>query len=187
MIALSPKAALAPLLAVLWAVSVAAHAAPATAQEGDEVSWDAACPQKPPGEYSTAERDAVWDTRQNAEPLCLLIGSIAWAEHDKDKASQLYRLGMLRRYYDLGRCVTQPHGPVSSMMMVMRMQAAQALGAVGAMPDLESAKVAARDPSTFRYRTDHLETMCEGPVQPADKWDEIREKLQSGMEAAPAQ
>ncbi|MDG2531948.1 MmcQ/YjbR family DNA-binding protein [Caulobacter endophyticus] len=152
-------------------------AAPADAAPSPEVPWGEACPQKPAEAWSRAERETAWATRQGAEPLCLFMASAAWASHDPDKAALLYRLAATRREYDRRRCVEPPRGQMSSAMMAIRMQAGAALQAAGAKADPAQVATIGRDPETYRYRSDHLETMCDGPVRPERDWDRLRDEM----------
>lgn len=147
-----------------------------------EITWEPDCPMGEAMMIPTG-RDTLWRTRAAAEPLCLFAGAIAWAQHDKQKAAQLYALGMVRRRYDIGRCQAVPAGPLSSLMASVRLGAGDKLREAGIEVGPDQIRPVALDPASYRFRTDHLSTFCEGPVKPARLWPEVQAQMRSELEA----
>lgn len=174
---LSPSICVASILLAGCAPSEAAP------ERADSVAaqWEPDCPQQLEGVDQPAVREELWNRRKDAEPLCLFIGAIAWAHYDRGKATELYALGMIRRRYDLGRCVNAPGGMQSSMMAAVRMGAGDKLREAGILVGPAQIRPFALDPATYRYRTDHLAFMCEGPVKPSSAWGEEQERMRREM------
>lgn len=171
---LSPSVCVAGLLLASCAPS---EAAPAHANS-KAAQWEPDCPQQIEGGDQPAVREELWNKRKDAEPLCLFVGAIAWAHYDSGKATELYALGMIRRRYDLGRCVNAPGGMLSSMMAAVRMGAGDKLRESGILVGPAQIRPFALDPATYRYRTDHLASTCEGSVKPSNTWAAEQEQMQ---------
>lgn len=144
---------------------------------GRSAQWEPDCPTQVADQYEQEVREELWSQRKDAEPLCLFAGAMAWASHDSSKATELYALAMVRRRYDLGRCVAPPGGMMSSVMAAVRMGAGQALLDVGIKVGPVEMRPFGLDPATYQYRTDHLGTVCEGAVKPVEAWPREQEKI----------
>ena len=133
---------------------------------------------------SDAERAGLWNGRGDAQPLCLFIASVAWAEHDRQKASDLFALAMLRYQYDTVRCAAPISGPTGSAMTAGRMAAGDRLYDLGIPVGPEQIGAAAMDPKSYEYPIRHLQTLCDRQVKPADEWPDIQLKLQKAVAEA---
>ena len=170
-------------LALLLVTGCAPAGEASSAQTNPAGQWEPECSIQADGPDQPALREQLWTERKAAEPLCLFIGAMAWAPYDKDRAAELYALAMVRRRYDLGRCVHPPGGPVSSMMAAMRMGAGDKLREAGIVVGRTAIRPLALDPEMYKYRTDHLATMCEGPVKPSSPWPDVEAQMRREIES----
>lgn len=173
---------------VAAALSMCAGATAAAAQpRGAETYWEPDCDYSLEGGEDPRNRETLWTARMQAEPICLLAGATAWARHDKERSARLYALANVRRYYDIGRCQQGAYGPFSSMMAALGMSAGEKLREAGVLLGLEQIRTVAMDEETYRYRTDHLRTMCDGAVKPTRAWPAEQAKIKAEVEAAARQ
>jgi hypothetical protein len=169
-------------MAVLLLAGCAPAEEASTAQVQPAAQWEPDCSIQAEDRDQPARREELWVKRKDAEPLCLFSGAMAWAAFDQEKAAQLYALAMVRRRYDIGRCVRPPGGPMSSMMAAIRMGAGDKLQEAGIMVGPATIRPLALDPATYRYRTDHLAAMCEGPVKPSSSWPDEEAQMRREIE-----
>jgi len=135
------------------------------------------CPTYMGAPASDADRDMLWNGRANAQPFCLFISSVAWAEHDRQKASDLFALAMVRYQYDAVRCATPIAGPVGSAMTAGRMAAGGRLSDLGILVGPEEIGAAARRSETYNYPIRHLQTLCDGDVLPEVEWPSLQRNI----------
>jgi hypothetical protein len=176
------------LLALVFTLAAGLATWPTSALAAQPPVQLRACPD--PERLITVPQAAtrLWSERQSYDALCLYMASMGLARTDAVKATDLYVLGRARSRFDLLRCETWPHGPMSSATASMRMGAEQALNTAGVTTFLPQLIAVMQLPSTYDYEFDDLEQMCDGgALKPEKDWKAEQERMQAGANAAAAE
>lgn len=142
------------------------------------------CPTHMGASLSDADRENLWNGREDEQPLCLFIASTAWAQHDPQKASDLFALGMVRFRYDAVRCAGPVSESTASAMTAARMAAGSHLSDLGIFVGPEEIGAAARRPQSYVYPADHLQALCDGNVRSESEWPALRLEMQEAINRA---
>lgn len=135
---------------------------------------------------SDADRAALWDGRGDAQPLCLFVASVAWADHDRQKASDLYALAMVRYRYDAVRCAAPVPDALVSSMVGARMATESRLADLGIFVGPQEIGAAAQRSESYVYPVGHLQQQCEGKLRPESEWAGLRVEMQDAVARAMA-
>jgi hypothetical protein len=135
---------------------------------------------------SDSDRAALWDGRGDAQPLCLFVASFAWADHDRQKASDLYALAMVRYRYDALRCAAPVPDALVSTMVAARMAAGDRLADLGIDVGPNEIGAAAQRSESYIYPVGHLQTQCDGKLRPETEWAGLRRAMQEQIAEAQA-
>lgn len=174
-----------PLLGLVAAL-LAASASP------EAMTMAEVCPGEPPGGWSASDvvlREHVWARRQQAQAICLYMGSAYWADADPDRALRLYLLGMIRAQYEHGLCREWPRNEVSSFYAAMRGISGSALQDTEShTPDEVNGVLRhlAGTDDVLAYEPAMLEQLCgsAGGVRPRAEWPDVAVGLLSEVRAS---
>lgn len=144
------------------------------------------CPTSMGASLSDRDRAALWDGRGDAQPLCLFVASFAWADHDRQKASDLYALAMVRYRYDAVRCAAPVPDALVSSMVAARMAAGDRLASLGIFVGPKEIGAAAQRSESYTYPVGHLQAQCDGKLRPESEWGGLRLEMQDAIAKAQA-
>ena len=142
------------------------------------------CPTHMGASLSGADRENLWNGREDEQPLCLFIASTAWAQHDRKKASDLFALAMVRFRYDAVRCAGPVSQSTASAMTAARMAAGGYLSDLGIFVGPEEIGAAARNSRSYVYSAQHLQALCDGQVKSENEWPALRVEMQDAIDRA---
>lgn len=135
---------------------------------------------------SDGDREALWAGRGDAQPLCLFVASFVWADHDRQKASDLYALAMVRYRYDAARCAAPVPDSLVSSMVAARMAAGGRLADLGVFVGPKEIGAAAQRSDSYIYPVGHLQMQCDGNLRPETEWPSLRQQMQDEIAKAQA-